>query len=100
MDKKARYKRMELIISVALCFATVIFFAYMYFAGAGMAGWKIASAVVCFLISGAVLYYLFMTRELLRRRSFWMTVAAACIILCLIVSLVLKFPSPKFTLPQ
>ena len=61
---------------------------------------KVVTAIFCFLISGAILYYLFMTRELLRRRSFWMTVAAACIIVCLLFSLILKFPAPKFTLPQ
>ena len=99
MDKRARYKKMERLITVALCVNAVIFFAYLIFAGIGMTGLKIATTVFSFLISGLILYYLFMTRELLRRRSFWMTVAAACMILCLIVSLVFKFPSPKFTLP-
>ena len=51
-------------------------------------------------IVATVLYFLFMSRELLRRRSFWMTVAAACVIICLLFSLILKFPAPKFTLPQ
>lgn len=100
MNKKARFKRMEMSITAALCLNTAIFVAYMVFAGLGMVGLKIVTAVFCYLISGAVLYYLFMTRELLRRRSFWMTVAAVCMILCLTVSLILKFPSPKFTLPQ
>ena len=50
--------------------------------------------------SGYVLYQLYMTRELLRRRSIWMTLAAACVIICVLVSLILKFPSPPYTLPQ
>ncbi len=100
MNKKARYKRMELAITASLCVDAAIFLAYMIFAGLGMTGLKIVASVLCFLISGAVLYFLFMTRELLRRRSFWMTVAAACVIICLLFSLILKFPAPKFVLPQ
>jgi hypothetical protein len=78
----------------------ISFIAYLIFAGLGMIGLKALTAVLCFLISGAVLYFLFMTHELLRRRSIWMTLAAACIIICLLVSLIARFPSPVFTLPQ
>lgn len=100
MDKKARYKKMEKIITISLCVCVVLFLAYLLFSGLGMTGLKVVTAVICFLISGVILYYLFITRELLRKRSFWMTVAAACIIICLIASLILKFPAPKFTIPQ
>jgi len=101
MDRRrARYKRMETMVTGILCLDAVIFIAYMIFAGLGMIALKVVSAVLCILISGLVLYYLFMTRELLRKRSLWMTLAAACLILCLIVSLVLNFPAPPYTLPQ
>lgn len=98
--KKARYKKMETMMTAVLCLDAVIFVAYLIFAGAGMIAMKVISAILCFLISGAVLYFLYMTRELLRKRSMWMTLAAACIILCVLVSLVLKFPAPKYVLPQ
>ena len=97
---KSRYKQMEMMVTAVLCLDAVVFIAYMIFAGLGMIGTKVVTAALCFLISGAVLYFLYMTRELLRRRSIWMTLAAACIILCLLVSLVARFPSPVFTLPQ
>ena len=99
MNKKARYKKLESAITAALCVDAAFFLAYLIFAGIGMVGMKVVTAIFCFLISGAVLYFLFVTRELLRRRSFWMTVAATCIIVCLLFSLILKFPAPKFTLP-
>ena len=100
MDRRrARYKKMESLITIALCLDVIIFVAYMVFAGSGMVAMKIVSTVLCILISGAVLYYLYITRELLRKRSIWMTLAAACIILCLLVSLILRFPAPRFTLP-
>lgn len=99
MDRrKARYKRMESMITIALCLDALIFIAYMIFAGMGMLALKVVATILCILISGVVLYYLYITRELLRRRSMWMTLAAVCIILCLVVSLVLNFPAPRFTI--
>ena len=98
--KKARYKRLETAVTAALCLDVIIFIAYMIFAGMGMVGLKITAAIFCFLISGLILYYLFITRELLRRRSLWMSLAAVCIIICLLASLILKFPSPPYVLPK
>ena len=97
-SKKTRYKKMEAIVTGVLCVDTVIFVAYLLFAGSGMVAMKAVTAIFALLISGAVLYFLYMTRELLRRRSIWMTLASACIILCLIASLILHFPAPVFVL--
>ena len=98
MGKKSRYKAMETVVTAALCLDAVIFLAYLICAGSGMIALKITAVVLCFLISGAVLYFLYITRELLRKRSIWMTLAAVCTILCILVSLLLKFPSPAFVL--
>ena len=97
--KKARYKKMESLVTGVLCVDALIFVAYLFFAGAGMIAMKVISAILCFLISGAVLYFLYMNKELMRKRSLWMTLAAGCIILCLLVSLILKFPAPRYVLP-
>ena len=97
-SKKTRYKKMEAIVTGVLCVDTVIFVAYLLFAGSGMVAMKAVTAIFALLISGAVLCFLYMTRELLRRRSIWMTLSAACIVLCLIASLILHFPAPVFVL--
>lgn len=97
--KISRYKKMEKMITAALCVEAIAFIAYLIFAGSGQIALKIITMLVCFAISGGVLYFLYMTRELLRKRSLWMTLAAACILLCVIVSLILNFPAPRFTLP-
>ena len=55
--------------------------------------------IVIIVISGIVLYFLFISKELLRKRSLWMTYSAACILLCILVSLVLNFPAPRIILP-
>lgn len=95
---KSRYKKMESMMTALLVLDAVIFVAYMIFAGIGMIGLKAITAILCFLISAAALYLLYVTRELLRKRSIWMTLAAACIILCLLVSLLVRFPAPVYTL--
>lgn len=98
--RKSRFKKMEFYITIALCVDAAIFLAYLIFAGMGLLALKIIAAVVCIALSGAALYQLFLSHELLRRRSLWMSLAAACIILCILISLLLKFPSPPYTLPQ
>ena len=101
MDKKKlRYKKMELLITVALCLAAGLFLVYLIAAGIGAVSLKVTCAVISILISIAVLYYLYITKELLRRRSLWMTLAAVCIVVCIVFSLILKFPCPPYTLPQ
>lgn len=97
--RNTRYKKMERMVTAALCLDLAIFLAYLIFAGNGMIALKAISSVLSILISGAILYFLYMTRELLRRRSLWMTLGAACILLCTLVSLVLNFPAPRFILP-
>ena len=95
---KSRYKQMETVMTAVLGLDAVVFIAYLIFAGIGMVGLKVIAAVLCFLISAAVLYFLYMTHELLRKRSLWMKLAAVCILLCLFASLILHFPAPRFTL--
>lgn len=97
-NKRTRFKKMEMIMTCVLCLDAVLFLAYLIFAGLGVTGLKVVCTIFCFLISGAVLYFLYMTRELLRKRSIWMTLSAACIILCVLVSLILRFPAPAFVL--
>ena len=99
MDKKrVRFKKLEMFLTGVLCLDAVIFLAYLIFAGLGMGGLKVVTTILCFLISAAVLYILYTTRELLRKRSIWMTLAAACIILCMLVSLILRFPAPAYVI--
>ena len=98
MSKKSRYMAMETVVTAALCLDTVIFLAYLIFAGCGLVALKNTPVVLCVLISGAILYFLYITRELLRKRSIWMTLGAACIILCILVSLILNFPAPAVVL--
>ena len=100
MDRKnKRYQKMESIVTVALCIDAAVFLLYLIFAGVGISGLRVAAAVICILISGLLLAFLYMTRELLRKRSFWMTLAALSIIVCTMFSLLVRFPAPPYVLP-
>ena len=98
--RRSRFKKMESYMTLALGVNAVVFVAFLIFAGLGISAMKILTAIISIGISGVVLYQLFMSQELLRRRAIWMTLAAGCIILCVLVSLILKFPSPPYTIPQ
>lgn len=94
-QKVSRYKTMERYMTVALCLDTVLFVGYMIAAGNGILWLKVILSLFCFVLSGALLWFLYKTKELLRQRSLWITTGAAAIAVCLFFSLILNFPSPN-----
>lgn len=90
--KQNRYKQMERYITYGLIADALLFILYLVFAGLGIIWLKVILTIVCFLISGYILYCLYVSKELLRQRSLWMSVAAASIIVCIFFSLILNFP--------
>lgn len=90
----SRYKKMELYMLCALFAAVIFFIIYLCSAGAGIVWLKVISTIITILICLLCLAFLFLSRELLRPRSLWMSVSALAIIVCLIFSLILKYPSP------
>jgi len=81
-------KKLELTLAIdAACFVL-----YLLFAALSVVWLKILFAVASILISGLCIYWLYITKELRRQRSFWMTVAAVSMIVCILFSLILNFP--------
>ena len=99
-NKPSRYNEMERYMTYALCADTVLFILYLVFAGLGVVWLKIVLAVLGIILSGLLLWYLYTTKELLKRRSLWISTGAAAIIVCLLFSLILNFPSPNKYKPQ
>lgn len=98
--KRNRYKEMERYMTYALCTDTALFILYLLFAGLGVTWLKIILSILCLLLSVLMLGFLFITRELLKPRSLWLSAGAAAILICLLFSLLLKFPSPNKYRPQ
>ena len=94
-QKPNRYRIMERYMTYALCLDTVLFVLYMIAAGNGIIWLKVILTLLCLALSGALLWFLYVTRELLRQRSLWITVGAGAIAICLLFSLLLNFPSPN-----
>lgn len=94
-SKTNRYKKMQQYMTYALLGDILLFILYWISAGAGIVWAKAFTAILAIFVSVLCLIYLFMTQELLRKRSRWMTAAAGAILICLLFSLLLRFPSPK-----
>ena len=93
-SKKSRYQQFEKCITYMLIAALVLYIAYLFVAGAGIIWAKVILSIFTFFLSGACLYMLWATKELFKPRSMWMTVGAVSLALCLLVSLLLNYPSP------
>lgn len=91
-NRSSRYKQMERTISLVLLINLAVFLFYLVFALLAIDFLKTLMGIVSILIGLLILAYLFMTKELLRRRSLWMGVSALSIVLCTLVSMIVKYP--------
>ena len=91
-QKPNRYKELEQLMTVALIASAVLFVLYLICAIAGILWLKVVMAIITILFCLAGLAFLFLTNELLRQRSLWMTTGFLSVFLCLVVSLILNFP--------
>ena len=93
-QRKNRYFQMRKIMSCILLGDFAVFILYLIAAGLGIIWLKALTSIIAILTSLLCLGYLYMTQEIFKKRSFWMTVAAAAIIVCILYSLALNFPCP------
>lgn len=94
-SQKKRYQKMQYMMCGALALDLVLFIVYLIAAGNGIVWLKVIIAILAILLSLLCLAYLYLTKEILRQRSLWMSVMAAAITICLLFSLILNFPSPN-----
>lgn len=90
-----RYNKMQQIISAVLGGSLLLFIVYLIASGNGIIWLKAITAIITILGSGLSLGYLYLTQELLRRRSLWLSTAFAAILICTLASLILNFPCPR-----
>ena len=94
MKRNNRYKQMELKMSCVLLADFVLFIIFLFATGFGVIWLKVITSIITIITSLLCLGFLFLSQELLRRRSLWMTAAAAALLLCTVFSLILGYPSP------
>lgn len=93
--KQSRYQQMEWLMTFALVAATGLFLLYLVFSAFGIVWLKVILAILTVLVSLACLAFLYVSNELFKRRSLWMSVAAASVLICLLFSLILNYPRPN-----
>ncbi len=94
MAKRNRYLAFERKMTQILLADAAIFLLYLLFAGLGVTFLKVVLAIVAIGASAICLGLLYLSQELRRKRSLWMTAAAAAVLICTLVSLILSYPAP------
>ena len=97
MGKRNRYRELERLMTRILLGNALVFVFFLISSAQGWNVVRVIAAIVATLASLLSLAWLFITGELLRRRSFWMVTGFGGIFLCLVVSLILRFPCPPVT---
>ena len=93
-ERRNRYKDLEQLMTVLLIAAAVDFLLFLIFSGVGVLWVKVVTAIFAILMPLLSLAFLYISQELLRQRSLWLTTGFASILVCTIVSLICNFPSP------
>ncbi len=94
MAKRNRYREMENLMTKVILGDAAMTVLFLVFSRYDLTVLKIIAAVLAILCSALGLGWLFMTKELTRRRSLWMVTAFVCVLLLVIVSLLLGYPCP------
>ena len=94
MATRMRYKQIDQLLTRVLIADTAAFLLYLIFAAIGLAVLKIIIAIIALLVSALCLAYLYKLGEFKKARSRWLVMGFGAIILCILVSMVLNYPSP------
>ena len=90
-----RYNQMERYMGIALVLDLIFFITYLIAAGNGIVWLKITLVILTLVLSFLCLAFLYLTQELFKQRSLWMSVCAVAIAVSLLFSVLLNFPSPS-----
>ena len=94
MAIRRRYKDIERFLTQILIADAAVFVLYMFFACMGLVFLKVTATILCLLASIACLALLYMTGEMKKARSRWLVLGFGSIVVCLLISLLLNYPSP------
>ena len=92
MANRSRYKDLEKMMTLLLIASALDFVLYLVFAGAGIVWLKVITAIFAILMPVLCLGFLYMSKELLKQRSLWMSVGFDGIFISTAVSLITRFP--------
>ncbi len=91
-SKRSRYQELAHLLTIALISDGALLLLYLIFAIAGILWLKIILIILSLLLSLGGLALLYISRELLRPRSLWLSSGFLSVFLVVLVSLILAFP--------
>ena len=94
-NNNQRYKTMQKNMTYVLCGNAGLFILYLIFAACGLVWLKFIVGIFAILISAGCFGFLYLSQEWNKKRSFWMTTAAVAIAVCILASIILRFPRPN-----
>ena len=94
MATRKRYKDTECVLTMILIGDAAVFLLYMIVAGLGIGWLKVITTILNLVASIGCLGLLYITGEFKKARSRWLVLGFAAIVVCLLVSLLLNYPSP------
>ncbi len=94
MNRQSRYQQIEKLVTILILLSFLVFVVFLIASGNAIIWLKVISCIITILLCGLSLTVLYMTKLLIKSRSLWMTCASAGILICLIFSLLLNYPSP------
>ena len=92
MAQRNRYQDLTRLMTAALIGSAAFFVLYLIFAGIGIVWAKVLTAIFAILVPVLCLGFLYMSQELLKQRSLWLTTGFSGILVCTVVSLLTNFP--------
>ena len=95
MANRRRYRDVERVLAQILMGDTAVFVLYMIFAGLGIISLKVVTSILIVVASVLCLAFLYMCGEMFKRRSRWLVFGFGALLLLLVVSLILNYPSPN-----
>lgn len=86
------YKEMDKKMTLVILATAAIFLLYLICCIVPILWLKVITAIVAILSCGLSLAWLYLTKELLRQRSLWLTTGFGGMLICVLVSLITGFP--------
>ena len=94
MARRNRYREMESLMTKVLLGDTLVFVLFLVFSAKAWTVVRVITAIISILASLLSISWLAITGEVTRRRSLWLVTGFGAIFVCLLVSLLLKYPCP------
>lgn len=94
MARRNRYREMESLMTKVLLGDALVFVLFLVFSAKAWTVVRVIAAIISILASLLSISWLAITGEVTRRRSLWLVTGFGAIFVCLLVSLLLKYPCP------